>query len=325
MIRNELRLRLRRALLGLLGRAVGGHGLLPEERPQIERDLRTLGFRKTARSLLVRRMARSGLEQGEMTVIARALDGLFTIACAGDDFGVGWEILERGTYEPHVVAFYRRVLRRGMTVLDVGANVGFHALHAATLVRPGGRVVAVEPDARNASLLRLALSMNDSLPVEVIEAALADADRELVLSDLGNRANSGARFTHRDRSVLDKLVHGPDPRFQSVRALRWDDGHLDLPVDLVKLDVEGFEPRVVCGMERSLERHRPIVLSEYAPSNLVNLGGTEPSAYLSWFLKRGYHCSILDEESAALVPGTDEAIAAHLRGRHHIDLVFSPR
>jgi FkbM family methyltransferase len=248
------------------------------------------------------------------------------LTCSATDASIGWEILQNGTYEPHVVAFYRRTLKPGMVVADIGANIGFHALHAATLVRPGGRVIAFEPDPQSASLLKLSLSLNDGLPVDVIEAALSDAVGNVVLSDLGNAANSGARFTHPDRALLEGLVHGPDPRFGTVRALRWDDEYLATPVGLVKIDIEGFEPHALRGMEQSIERHRPLVLSEFAPSNLRSLGGVEPAAYLAWFRERGYRCAVLDGTSGEPVPASpaDGDLSRQLGGRHHIDLVFTP-
>lgn len=315
----------RRAVLGAVARWLGGGELSEEESAAAQRDLELLGFRKAAWGLLLKRRAGAALRAGGMTILAPCLDGRFVFACAGGDSGVGWEILEHGTYEPHVVAFYRRTLRPGMSVLDVGANIGFHALHAASLVGAEGRVVAVEPDPANAALLRLAASRNAGFRIEVVEAALSDREGELVLSDLGNPANSGARFVHEERAVLDRLVHGPVPTFRRVAAFPWDARYLETRIDLVKMDVEGFEPRVARGMERSLLRHRPVVLSELAPSNLASLGGVSAEDYIAWFRERGYECSILDEPTGSSSLATASSLAAGLRGKHHVDVVFEPR
>ena len=125
----SLGLRARRALLGWIGFAVAGTPVQSAETSEVDRDLALLGFRKAARGFLLRRMAAAALREGEMTILSRGLGGRFVLASSGGDQGVGWEILERGTYEPHIVRFYERTLRPGMTVLDVGANIGFHALH----------------------------------------------------------------------------------------------------------------------------------------------------------------------------------------------------
>ena len=313
----------RRALLGLISRAAVGGRIGPEEEERLSGELRLLGFRGALRTHLLRRMMGAALRRGEVRLVFPALDGLFTLACSSQDTGVGWEVLGSGIHEPHVVAFYRRFLKPGMVVVDVGANIGFHALHAAKLVHPGGRVVAVEPDPGNAALLSFSLTLNPDLPVEVIEAALSDAAGTLILSDLGNAGNSGARFTHRDREELERLVHGPQPRFSTARAFRWDDAHGKLPISLLKIDVEGHEPQALQGMEEAIARHRPVILTEFAPSNLRDLGGTEPARYLEWFRERGYRGAVLEEGNGTPRPLAGDALP-DLGGRHHVDLVFTP-
>ena len=319
-----VRARARMALIDAVCRIVTGKGLERAEKPDVEERLRLFGFRKTAREFLLRRLARAAVRDGGLVLFTPALEGLFTLAVPGDDLGVGSEILESGTYEPHIVSFYRRRLRPDMTVVDVGANIGFHALHAAARVGPGGRVIAVEPDPGNATLLRLSLQLAaEAPPVEVIEAGLSDSDGELILSDLGNAANSGARFTHPDRSHLEAHVHGSNPRFQTIPGFRWDGRFGERRIDLVKLDIEGFEPRAIAGMEGSLARHRPVVVSEFAPSNLADIGGVDPRDYLRWFQERGYRCS-LSNEDGELVHRTPEELIEHAGRQHHVDLAFEP-
>ena len=316
-------LRSRMYLLDIVSRVVVGSGIPADDRAAVDGRLKLQGFRRTALGYLLSRGNSAGKD---LVLLAGALDGSFRIAVAADDAAVGSEILTTGTYEPHVVAFYRAHLRPGMSVVDVGANIGFHALHAARLVGPSGRVLAVEPDAGNAALLRLSLALlRNAAPVELVEAALSDADGTLVLSDLGNPGNSGARFTHAERGRLDRLVHGPDPSFRTVRALRFDAHFANGAIDLVKIDVEGFEPRVMAGMAAAIERWRPTVLSEFAPSNLRDLGGCEPEAYLAWFRERGYRCAVLEEPAGGLRPVDSlEAIDRLMPGRHHVDVVLSP-
>ena len=294
------------------------------ERGLLRDAVRLTGFRRAAQGLVLRGLLGSAERAAVTTVLAPALEGLFTVAVSADDTGIGLEVLGTGVWEPEVCAFLTRTLKPGMTVADVGANVGFHALHAAVLVGEEGRVIAVEPDRRNAALLRLAVRLNHGLaPVSVVEAALADADGELLLSDLGNAANSGARFTHPDRAVLEALVHGAEPRFRKVPAMRWDSRFGETRLDFVKLDVEGYEPRVVAGMEKALRRDRPVVLSELAPANLRQLGGVEPAAYLGWFEERGYRIEVLLADGGTQPATADEAVA-RTAGGHHIEVVLRP-
>jgi FkbM family methyltransferase len=314
----------RRVLLDLVSRVVLGRRVPTEDRATLDSRLRLMGFRRTALGYLRSGGSASG---SDLVLLAQALGGSFRIAVASDDAGVGAEILSAGTYEPHIAAFYRTRLRPGMSVVDVGANIGFHALHAAHLVGAEGRVLAVEPDPGNAALLRLSLALpGNPAGVDLVEAALSDADGEIVLTDLGNSGNSGARFTHPDRTRLERLVHGPRPQFRTVRALRFDAHYGDRPVDLIKVDVEGFEPKVIAGMAAAIERRRPVVLSEFSLTNLREIGDVDPESYLAWFRSRGYACAIVEEPDGRLTGAVPREVIDRLArgGRHHLDLAFLP-
>src|SRR5688572_20988587 len=59
--------------------------------------------------------------------------------------GIDFSIYLLGSFEPATVRAYRRIVKPGQTVLDIGANIGAHTLPLARLVGPGGRVIAFEP------------------------------------------------------------------------------------------------------------------------------------------------------------------------------------
>src|ERR1035437_4240958 len=64
----------------------------------------------------------------------------------GHDVGVSDNLRMEGAWEPEMTDEFKRLVRPGMTVLDVGANIGYHTVLASRLVGPKGRVLAFEPD-----------------------------------------------------------------------------------------------------------------------------------------------------------------------------------
>jgi FkbM family methyltransferase len=162
-------------------------------------------------------------------------------------------------YEP---AFWRELLasvRPGDVVVDVGANVGLYAIAAARRVGPAGRVIAYEPDAGNAALLRRNLALNSVRHVvDVREVAVGGEHGELPF--LSDRQQS--RF---------------DPAGSSrVRVVALDDEHERLA--LLKIDVEGFEYAVLEGARSMLadESRRPRrIFVEAHLARLPELGHTE--------------------------------------------------
>lgn len=160
-----------------------------------------------------------------------------------------------GAYEPHLIRFLGRELRRGDVFLDVGAHVGVHAVNAARLLRKhgGGRVLAFEPTPDSAAKLRTAAARN-RLDVTVIEMALGDVCGEVELF-------VDERYDPADAGVRSAFGHGR--RVATVRVARFDEWAADNNhprLDVVKIDVEGSEAAVLRGMHQTLKQRRPRAL-----------------------------------------------------------------
>src|ERR1700677_2127501 len=83
-----------------------------------------------------------------------------------------------GLYEYEKQELFGSLVKTGDVVFDVGANVGYYTLLAATLVGPSGTVHSFEPSPRNASILRKHVSFNRLANVEFHESAVSDKDGE---------------------------------------------------------------------------------------------------------------------------------------------------
>lgn len=143
----------------------------------------------------------------------------------------------------------RRVLRNGDLCFDVGANVGYTAILFASLVRPGGRVVALEPGGRVFPILeRNARDRTNITP------------RKLGASD----KTGSLTFYESARSDISSVCPISDARqiaidTVSLDTLAEEEGH----PQFIKIDVEGHEPAVFAGMSKLLRHAQPpIVLFE---------------------------------------------------------------
>jgi FkbM family methyltransferase len=148
--------------------------------------------------------------------------------------------------------FVRGALSEGSVLLDVGSNVGFYTLFAARQVGPSGRVVAFEPDPQTFESLKRSIARNGFTWADCRNLALSDRDGELPFFYCG------------DGSAHSLVAETPERagRYagqEMVRVTTLDgllgSGELALPrVDLVKMDVEGEEPRTIRGMLGALEQ-----------------------------------------------------------------------
>jgi FkbM family methyltransferase len=182
------------------------------------------------------------------------------------DVGVSEYLRLDGHWEPEMTEEFKRLVRPGMTVLDVGANIGYHAVLASRLVGPQGRVLAFEPEPGNLALLRKNLAANGCANVEVFPCAVGAAAGtiELHLS----AANMGSHST----------AYAPDAagRTVTVPLVRLDDAvKPGLEPDVVKMDIEGGEAAALDGMPRLLANPKlKAVFLEINKDILAKLGSS---------------------------------------------------
>jgi FkbM family methyltransferase len=145
----------------------------------------------------------------------------------------------------------RRLLRPGMKVVDVGANIGYYLLLVESLVGPGGTVACFEPEPDNVAELRRNVEANRLENVRVFPVAVGNANGTVAL-----------------RSGINSGVTADGSGDLRVPICRLDDV-LTSPVDFIKVDVEGYEGQVLKGAELILRRHRPALFIEIHPGFLA--------------------------------------------------------
>lgn len=153
-------------------------------------------------------------------------------------------------FEPDVRATIRRLTKPGMTVLDIGANIGAHTLLFSSLVGPTGRVVAFEPTDFAYAKLQKNLSLNPALRVEVVHLALADRTSSQQQVDFRASWQTNGGRTNGSSTV------------DMVRLDEWSEAQGLLRVDVIKLDVDGYEYPVIAGGMATIARTRPTFIIE---------------------------------------------------------------
>lgn len=188
-------------------------------------------------------------------------------------------------WEPYESSLMSKLLRRGMTFVDVGAHVGYYSLLAAQVVGPTGLVVSFEPSPDNFALLtenvrlngfsKTILTEHAALGAECGEANLylssyntGDHRMYSTLPDDDNTFNAGAR-----RRSVQVSVASLD-EYLSRRGIS--------QVDMIKIDVQGAEMDVLKGMKGTLlHKPQPILFTEFWPHGLLRFG-TEPQTVLDF-------------------------------------------
>ena len=153
---------------------------------------------------------------------------------------IGWSLFCFGTYEPGLQRLFRRYVSAGSTVVEVGANVGWHTLMLSRLVGPGGRVHAFEPNPAIHRELRSNLGLNVCSNVTPWEVALSSEPGSAVFQAYGV-ADPHAGDSHIVRPACEAKRQGEERECVEVKVAALDTLPLDLKsLDFMKIDVEGF-------------------------------------------------------------------------------------
>ena len=241
----------------------------------------------------------------------------FKMYASPDDKSIGKTIIYKREYERPVTQMFKKYLRPGMGVLDLGANIGYFSLLAASLVGPTGFVQSWEPAPLNVRALCASRAVNGFENVEVVQAAAAEKNG--LLQYFRNSING---------SVAAVANANPDDLFtaETVMGLRVDDFiPPDVPVGFIKIDVEGYEYKALLGARKTIERCRPIIVSEFAPPNLEDSSGVSGREYLEFFVGLGYQ--VLSMTTFRMKEGNVEEILTRFQesGKDHIDIMLLPR
>lgn len=257
----------------------------------------------------------------------------FTILADPADWAVGATIIAVGHYEPEVTAVVRSLLRPGATFVDLGANIGWFSLLAASIVGPTGSVLAVEPNLHNCDLLNESRKRNGYSQIDVVAGAVSDRAGWLALeTDASNgRVIPLGPVTGATAAVACSYVVPAFPLDQLLAERGLD------RVDAVKVDVEGVETAVFTGAERLLSDRRPAVVFEWYPEALRSTGGVDPETPLRLLRDHGYALEVIgwsgpDVEAGGQDlsggKGLSDAEVEAIRvasGRENLELLARPR
>lgn len=163
------------------------------------------------------------------------------------DTGISRELIMHKIREPASTKEIQRILRKGDIVMDIGANIGYYALMEARIVGEMGKIYAYEPVPNNVELLKKNIEVNHYENIEVFSTALGDRDgtSEIHLSEQSNWHSMS------DLLTSDKVNKMPVEVLTVDKALE----NKDFP-NFIRMDVEGYEIKIIRGMESTLKNSK---------------------------------------------------------------------
>lgn len=213
---------------------------------------------------------------------------------------LGWNVLLFGTYEPELREIFRSALPEGGVAVDVGANVGWHSLLMARLAGPDGRVFAIEPNPSVRERLNANLAANRVGNVSVLPFALSESEGPARFhgppDSLG--ASGSGHLVSVNLPESTEVLEVETRRLDAVLAAAGVER-----LDLMKIDVEGFEWPVLRGAEESIARFRPQVVFEFN-TEYLSRGAASPELFEDFFRRHRYRlCAVGRTGARTVAPG----------------------
>jgi FkbM family methyltransferase len=189
-----------------------------------------------------------------------------------------------GNWEDAEVNFMLSCLQPGDGMIDAGANIGVYTIQAADAVGETGKVYAFEPMRKTFDMLLRTVSANGF-------------ENRCMLFNEGLGASMGSGSFH-----LSSHATNPGSSFISVGM---EGDHIQIrpidsidyacPIRFIKIDVEGFEPHIINGARQTIAKYAPIILTEFFPRSLREIGGTSGSRYVAMLEELGYSMTVFSE------------------------------
>ena len=233
--------------------------------------------------------------------------------------GIDLSIYLFGVFEGRSVAAWRRLVRNGDTVLDVGANCGAHTLPLAHAVGPNGRVIAFEATTEALIRMRRTLDLNPELASRVTVC-------HSLLDDGTGRGAERAIFAswpvdgRTERADAHPLHCGVPLTASGAREETLDAALERLAVGTVafmKLDVDGNELRVLRGATQLLKVSKPTILTELAPYGHVEQGEAVDALEVL-FSRERYALAMLDGNLLAA------GLSARMQSGSSVNVIAQP-
>jgi FkbM family methyltransferase len=222
----------------------------------------------------------------------------------GNDYVIASDLITYHAWEPEEAKLIAGFLEPGSVMIDVGSNLGYHALLAAKTVGKTGHIYAFEPEPHNFDLLTRNIRVNEFTNVTALPMILSDKSgkQRLYLS----ARNFGAH------SLSEENVNFGRHGFVETESTTLDDFAAQRSlqrVALIKMDTQGAEGVILRGAESILKKYPDLkIIMEFWPAGLRRME-TDPAEVLSKLKASGFKLSYLSQGMLLPLDNIPEAVS----------------
>lgn len=198
-------------------------------------------------------------EERDDYYIARALSSFWLVLDKTDlGFTPHFTYKRENFWEAWITSWMSQQVRPGYRCMDIGANHGYYAF---MMQQAGAQCMAVEPQSKLCGLMSKAVDLNRHQKnfVEIVQGAVSDYPGQVITLDIPEGHGMNASISSYYHPIAPNGNRGEEVETVTIDSL----APRFIPLDFIKIDVEGAEQETWDGMQRTWKRHRPVTLLEF--------------------------------------------------------------
>lgn len=169
-----------------------------------------------------------------------------------NDHGLSMDLAVEKIHEPVLLNLLCSTIKNGMTVIDIGANIGYYTILESYIVGNKGKVIAFEPVPTSFAYLKRNMEINKRHNIYAKNVAIGDREgmETMFIFSKANQ-NSLIAYGRKFTSTIDVKVRTLDGLIEK-----------ESKIDIIRMDIEGYECKVISGMTKILKEHKPMIFLE---------------------------------------------------------------
>jgi len=203
--------------------------------------------------------------------------------------GIDEDIARDGFWEKDLSEQFMRRIKKGDIFLDIGANIGYYSLFAASFLDGTGKVYSFEPLPELCEQMHRSIEENNFSNIEVFNLGLSDkeGEREIYIRD---ENIGGSSLSQLSNLTSVKIFGAKKIKVKKLDLLL----NNNLGVDIIKIDVEGHEYEALKGAASVLKKNHPLIFMEFSPVFYVRDYAEKPYELILFLRNLGYSFFTLD-------------------------------
>ena len=195
---------------------------------------------------------------------------------------ISYELKNGKVWEPHLHKVFKSYITKNSVVLEAGCHIGTHSILLSKLCK---QLICFEPLLYSASVLEKNLEINNCKNVTLHKKALSDTSGKNIFSSIGV-GNVGFSVLHQKSEDIPTNIPD-DLKMLEIEMTTLDELNLS-QLDFIKLDVEGFERKVIKGGMKTIEKYKPVISLEFWGDDRNQTFLENTKAHFSELISLGY-------------------------------------